>query len=459
MRSGVGSVASRPRFAQEWIQYASKADLFGVNFPSEPKVQDIAYTTEFGITLPATSIAPTAGRAATRSPWSTTRTPRRSTPREPSSARRTAERATRARTTGEATCRARSSSRRGSSSSGTPRSPTSHGPSTDRSKGQRAAAHQPRRLADLRRDLPARHASLYPRGHRAAGAPAPGLFQQSMMFLDEEGKPIRYRSIYTTGYSEALEIPGAAAAARGRHRRRREPMMRPDADRKERTMLVRSVTLAARLRAVRRRAGSRASLPRQLRPHEMDDDGGTVKELHLLVPHSWIYLDVKDERATRPPGRSKPPGPSGLTQGGRQARRRETGRRDQGPVSSAQGRIERLSARIRHADARRHGARARGREGLGWRRRRRIFHGAGGDAALISLARAITFSTLCDRTKHLGNRGLQAPYLIPSSTLFTSRYPVLPTRVCAPVERSAGCTTGRTASSARRRLSACGTAP
>src|SRR5205814_3450683 len=39
-------------FAQEWIQYASRADLFGVNFPSEPKVQDIAYTTEFGITLP-----------------------------------------------------------------------------------------------------------------------------------------------------------------------------------------------------------------------------------------------------------------------------------------------------------------------------------------------------------------------------------------------------------------------
>ena len=23
---------------------------------------------------------------------------------------------------------------------------------------------------------------------------------------------------------------------------------------------------------------------------------GTVKELHLLVPHSWIYLDVKDEK-------------------------------------------------------------------------------------------------------------------------------------------------------------------
>src|SRR5439155_695498 len=41
-----------PASAQEWIQYASKADLFGVNFPSEPKVADISYATEFGITLP-----------------------------------------------------------------------------------------------------------------------------------------------------------------------------------------------------------------------------------------------------------------------------------------------------------------------------------------------------------------------------------------------------------------------
>ena len=42
----------RPSFAQEWIQYASKADLFGVNFPVEPKVQDITYATEYEITLP-----------------------------------------------------------------------------------------------------------------------------------------------------------------------------------------------------------------------------------------------------------------------------------------------------------------------------------------------------------------------------------------------------------------------
>src|ERR1700761_988600 len=45
-------MASRPSSAQEWIQFASKADLFGVNFPSEPKVQDITYTSEFNAALP-----------------------------------------------------------------------------------------------------------------------------------------------------------------------------------------------------------------------------------------------------------------------------------------------------------------------------------------------------------------------------------------------------------------------
>jgi len=39
--------------AQEWVQYASKADLFAVNFPAEPTSQVITYTSEFGIPLPA----------------------------------------------------------------------------------------------------------------------------------------------------------------------------------------------------------------------------------------------------------------------------------------------------------------------------------------------------------------------------------------------------------------------
>ncbi|MGH9254724.1 MAG: hypothetical protein ACRD3C_09150 [Vicinamibacterales bacterium] len=43
---------SGPAFAQEWIEYVSRADLFTVNFPTEPAVRDITYPTEYGITIP-----------------------------------------------------------------------------------------------------------------------------------------------------------------------------------------------------------------------------------------------------------------------------------------------------------------------------------------------------------------------------------------------------------------------
>ncbi len=43
---------SCPSFAQGWIEYASRNDFFTVNFPGEPRVQDINYNTEYFITLP-----------------------------------------------------------------------------------------------------------------------------------------------------------------------------------------------------------------------------------------------------------------------------------------------------------------------------------------------------------------------------------------------------------------------
>jgi hypothetical protein len=38
--------------AQEWIEYASRADLFTVNFPAQPTVREITYPTEYGLTIP-----------------------------------------------------------------------------------------------------------------------------------------------------------------------------------------------------------------------------------------------------------------------------------------------------------------------------------------------------------------------------------------------------------------------
>jgi hypothetical protein len=44
---------SGPSFAQEWITYSSRADFFSVNFPGQPKVQEITYVSELEAKFPA----------------------------------------------------------------------------------------------------------------------------------------------------------------------------------------------------------------------------------------------------------------------------------------------------------------------------------------------------------------------------------------------------------------------
>src|SRR5262245_7980541 len=39
---------------------------------------------------------------------------------------------------------------------------------------------------------------------------------------------------------------------------------------------------------------------------------GTVKEVHLLVPHSWVYLDVKDQKGQLTTWALEATGPAGL---------------------------------------------------------------------------------------------------------------------------------------------------
>src|SRR5262245_45530980 len=38
--------------AQEWVEYASRTDMFTVNFPGQPTVEDIKWETEYRITIP-----------------------------------------------------------------------------------------------------------------------------------------------------------------------------------------------------------------------------------------------------------------------------------------------------------------------------------------------------------------------------------------------------------------------
>ena len=198
---------SAPSFAQEWIQYASRTDFFGVNFPSEPRVKDIVYSSEYGITLP--------GRV-----YSVENGPNRYSVTVVDY--KDAERIHTARVE-----QCRKNGGEGDACQNDWRvdvqgaivyaswkffqrdAKVTHYAwyVTDMVEGHRLQltnADGSRTFAAIHRHgtrLYILEATVPPR------APAPGLFQQSLQFLDEEGKPIRYRAYYTTGYGEEWRFP------------------------------------------------------------------------------------------------------------------------------------------------------------------------------------------------------------------------------------------------------------
>src|SRR5438093_3023159 len=54
---------SGPLFAQEWIEFASREDRFTCLFPSQPKVTETTYRSEYGADLPARVYSVTQGQS------------------------------------------------------------------------------------------------------------------------------------------------------------------------------------------------------------------------------------------------------------------------------------------------------------------------------------------------------------------------------------------------------------
>jgi len=194
--------------AQEWVQYASKADLFAVNFPAEPKVQDIIYMSEFGISLPGRTYTAEQGRSR----YSMTVVDYADAEKI-HTARMQQCRA--AGGEGDACQNDWRSDVQGAMIFAASRFIRRDGAKVNFFGWAVVDQIEGLRIQLTNADASRTFAEIHRHGTRLyvseatvpKGAPAPGLFQQSLMFIDEEGKPIRYRSFYTTGYSEGWKFP------------------------------------------------------------------------------------------------------------------------------------------------------------------------------------------------------------------------------------------------------------
>ena len=188
---------SAPSFGQEWVEYVSRADSFTVNFPGQPQVRDITFTTEFGITLPGHVHAYESG--PTR--YSVTVVDYANVQKIH------AERVKDCKGYPDTCGNPWVAELRGAMDYATwsfikkdaKVTYFAYG-NTDRIEGRRIQLTN----ADRSRTFAAIHMHqnrLYIfEATVPANAPPPALFQQSLGFLDKEGKRIRYETVYSHGY-------------------------------------------------------------------------------------------------------------------------------------------------------------------------------------------------------------------------------------------------------------------
>lgn len=191
---------SGPSFAQGWIEYASRADFFSVNFPGDPKVREITYTTEYGITLPGRVYSVEDGRNR----YSVTVVDYAG--------------AEKIHTERAAKCKAAGGD---GDSCGSPwradvRGSIVHATSSFLQRDAKVTHYanynadlvEGHRLQLLNTDRSRTFAVIHLHENRlyilegtvGPGLPPPALFQQSLGFLDKEGNRIRYDTVYTNGY-------------------------------------------------------------------------------------------------------------------------------------------------------------------------------------------------------------------------------------------------------------------
>jgi hypothetical protein len=213
---------STPAAAQEWIEFASAEDGFRCNFPGQPKVENTTYMSEYGYTLPARIYSGTRGQER----YSMTVVDYRDVQKQ-------GMERSKACPAGAETCRGQQvggvigegywkQDVRGAITYATFKLLQRNAKLThlmwnwtDLVEGHLVQLTNP----DGSRTFAGIHMHdnrLYiQEGTVPKGYPEPGLFQQSMGFVDKDGNGVRYQSIYSNAYHGLGEFPVPSRAGRG----------------------------------------------------------------------------------------------------------------------------------------------------------------------------------------------------------------------------------------------------
>jgi hypothetical protein len=204
--------ASSLASAQAFIQFSSPADFFAVNFPGEPAVRSITWMSEHDIPLPARiySVDNTRGR------FSMTVVDYKDV--EKLHTERSLQ-CQKAKGEGDACMNSWRNDVAGAVVWATRQLLERDAKMTFYGwyAADLVAGHQ---LQLLNPDQSRTFATVNMHGTRLyilegtvpRGAPAPGLFQQSLMFLDEKGNSIRYQNYYSPTYSSEWKFPAPPPA-------------------------------------------------------------------------------------------------------------------------------------------------------------------------------------------------------------------------------------------------------
>lgn len=207
---------SGPVFAQEWVEFASREDRFTCNFPVQPKITETTYRSEYGADLPARVYSAAQGQSR----YSMTVV-------DYNKAQPILTAKAKACPPGAETCQGGAN--------------TGEGYWKNDVRGaivyaswqfmQRDAklTHYMWNFTDLveghqlqltnTRDKSRSFVSIYMHENKLyimegtvpAGYPEPGLFQQSLGWLDENGAGLRYQSVYSNGFPAPPRVNRAGA--------------------------------------------------------------------------------------------------------------------------------------------------------------------------------------------------------------------------------------------------------